>query len=92
MAVRDLNLNVDSDNYQFRSKMVFELALGLVMVSLACDHLGRNEDTTIALFIISNVSFVFNVINYDLPFLVVKPYLLGQDRDSGLFRGGCYHL
>lgn len=34
----------------------------------------------------------FYVINYDLPFLVVKSYLLGQDRDSGLFKGLCYRL
>lgn len=80
-------LESGSNHYQFRkrSQMVFELARGLVRFSLACDHLRRDLDSVIILFMIVNVYFIF-VINYDHPFLAVKSYLFFRRGTVG-FRG-----
>lgn len=75
MAITDLNLNLESNHYQFRkrSQMVFELARGLVRFSLACDHLRRDLDSVIILFIIVNVCFIFMLLIMTIPFWQLNP-------------------
>lgn len=53
--------------------MVFELARGLVRFSLACDHLRRDLDSVITLFIIVNVCFIFMLLIMTIPFWQLNP-------------------
>lgn len=53
--------------------MVFELARELVRFSLACDHLRRDLDSVITLFIIVNVCFIFMLLIMTIPFWQLNP-------------------